>query len=233
MSGPAIVLSARARSALERPRHPLVAERRPAEVVGGIGHAADGGAEADDIAPGGRIAEGPAGVGAAGDRHHAAGERDRCTAGGAATGFREVVGVAGCAEDTVEGLRAGAELGDVGFAEEDGAGGAHARDEQVVVCGDVVFEEGRAEGGADAGGFEEVLVRDGQTMQGAERFATRLHLVGAGCVCGGLVGDQGDDGVDLRIDAIDLLEVLGKSFASRKLFGSDQGRHLDRRGEAE
>jgi hypothetical protein len=27
--------------------------------------------------------------------------------------------------------------------------------------------------------------------------------------------------------------VLGKSFASRKLFGSDQCRHLDRGGEAE
>ena len=99
--------------------------------------------------------------------------------------------------------------------------------------GTLSLKRGRAEGSADAGGFEEVLVGDGQTMQGAERFATRLHLVGAGCVCGGLFGDQGDDGVDLRIDAIDLLEVLGESFASRKLLGSDQDRHLDRRGEAE
>ena len=211
----------------------MVAERRPAEVARGIGHAADGGAEADDIAPGGGIAERAAGVGAAGDGHHAAGERDRCTAGGAAAGFREVVGIVGCAEDTVEGLRAGTELGDVGFAEEDGAGGAHARDEQVVLGGDVVLEEGRAEGGADAGGFDEVLVGDGQTVQRTEGFATRLHLVGAGCGCGCLVGDERDDGVDLRIDAIDLLEVLGKSFASRKLLGADQGRHLDRRGEAE
>jgi hypothetical protein len=70
-------------------------------------------------------------------------------------------------------------------------------------------------------------------MEGAERFATRLHLVGTGCVCGGLVCKQSDDGVDLRIDAIDLLEVLGESLASRKPFGSDQGRHLDRGGEAE
>ena len=190
MSGPAMVLSARARSAAGAAEASVGPERRPTEVVRGIGHAADGGTEADDIAPGGRIAEGPAGVRAAGDRHHAAGERDRCTAGGAAASFRQVVRVARCAEDTVEGLRAGTELGDVGFAEEDGAGGAHARDEQVVLCGDVVFEEGRAEGGADAGGFEEVLVRDGQTMQRTEDFATRLHLVGAGCGCGGLVRDQ-------------------------------------------
>jgi hypothetical protein len=105
----------------------------------------------------------------------------------------------------VEGLRAGTELGDVGFAEEDGAGGAHARDEQVVVCGHVVFEEGRAEGGADAGRFEEVLVRDGQAMQRTEDFAMRLHLIGAGCSCGCLVGDERDNGVDLRIDTIDLL----------------------------
>jgi hypothetical protein len=70
-------------------------------------------------------------------------------------------------------------------------------------------------------------------VEGTEGFAARLHLIGAGCVCGGLFGDKGDDGINLRIDAIDLLEVLGESFASRKLFGSDQGRPLDRRGEAE
>ena len=64
----------------------------------------DGRAEADDIAPCGRIAEGPARVGAAGNGHHAAGERDGCTAGGTAAGFRQVVRVAGWTEDTVEGL---------------------------------------------------------------------------------------------------------------------------------
>jgi len=165
--------------------------------------------------------------------HHAAGERDRCTAGGAAAGFGEVVGIVGCAEDTVEGLRAGTEFGDVGFSEEDGASGAHARDEQVVLRGDVVFEEERTIGSADAGGVNEVFVRDGQTMQRAEDFATRLHLVGASRGRGGLIGDEGDDGVDLRIDTIDLLEVLGESFASGKLLSSDQGGHLHRRGEAE
>jgi hypothetical protein len=71
-------------------------------------------------------------------------------------------------------------------------------------------------------------VRYGQTVQRTEGFATRLHFVGVGGCCGCLVGDQGDNGVDLRIDTIDLLEVFGKSFASRKLPCSDHGRHLDR-----
>jgi len=65
MSGPAIVLSARARSALERPRHPLVASVDQPKWLDGLAHGRWR-AEADDIAPGGRIAEGPAGVGAAG-----------------------------------------------------------------------------------------------------------------------------------------------------------------------
>jgi hypothetical protein len=46
-------------------------------------------------------------------------------------------------------------------------------------------------------------------MQRAQRFAPRLHLVGA---CGSLEGhlsDKGYDSVDLGIDAVDLLEVLG------------------------
>jgi hypothetical protein len=66
----------------------------------------------------------------------------------------------GCAEDLVEGLRACTEFRDVGLAEEDGAGSAHARDQQVIFRGDVVFEKRRAIGGADAGGIDQVLVRD-------------------------------------------------------------------------
>ena len=70
-------------------------------------------------------------------------------------------------------------------------------------------------------------------MQGAEGFATRLHLVGASGCCGCLVGDEGDNGVDLRIDAINLLEMFGKGFTSRELLSSDHGRYLDSRGKAE
>jgi hypothetical protein len=76
-------------------------------------------------------------------------------------------------------------------------------------------------------------VRDGQTVKRTKRLAMRLQLVGAHCCCSCLVGDKRDNGVDLRIDTIDLFKVLGKSFARRKLFGSDQGRHLHRRSKAE
>ena len=98
------------------------AEGGPAESDFGIGHAADGRTEADDVAEGGGIAEGAAGVGAAGDGNEAAGEGDGGAAGGSTAGFGEVVGIAGRAEDTVEGLGAGTEFGRVGFAEGDGSG---------------------------------------------------------------------------------------------------------------
>ena len=71
-----MVLSASARSAVERPRHPLVLRVDQANPGLGIRHAADGGAEADDVAEGGGIAQRTAGVRAAGDGHHAAGEGD-------------------------------------------------------------------------------------------------------------------------------------------------------------
>jgi len=80
------------------------------------------------------------------------------------------------------------------------------------VRGDVVFEKGRAEGGADAGGFEEVLVATGRPCRG-RAFRRAPASRRRGLRLRGLVGDQGDDGVDLRIDAIDLLEVLLQRFA--------------------
>ena len=104
--------------------------------------------------------------------------------------FVEIVGIMGCTEDGVEGLRAGAELGSVGFADEDSSGSAHARHEQVVLGGNMVLEERRAVGGADAGGIDEVFVGDGQAMQRTQRLAMRLHLVGARCRCGCLVRDR-------------------------------------------
>ena len=84
--------------------------------------------------------------------------------------LRQVVGIASCAEDGVEGLRAGAEFGRIGLADDDCAGAPHALDDDVVFGGDVVLEERRAEGGADAAGFEQVLVRDGQAVQRAQAF---------------------------------------------------------------
>ena len=62
----------------------------------------------------------------------------------------------------------------------------------------------------------------GRPWRRAERLVAGLHFVGAGGRCGGELGDEGDDGVDLGIDAFDLFEVRGKGFAGGELLGSDQ-----------
>ena len=98
-------------------------------------------------------------------RHHAAGDRGRRAAAAAARRARRVVGVAGRAEDGVEGLRAGAELGRVRLADDDRAGAAQARDEQRVRGRDVVAVDRRAVGRPHAGGVLEVLDRDRQAVQ--------------------------------------------------------------------
>ena len=74
---------------------------------------------------------------------------------------------------------------------------------------------------------------DGQAMERAKLLAARLHLVGLGGVGSGHLGDQCNDGVDLRIDAVDLFEALGEGFAGGELLRANQLGHLDRRGEAE
>ena len=104
--------------------------------------------------------------------------------------LRQVVGIVRRAEDSVECLRAGAEFGRVGFADDDGAGAPHALDDDVVFGGDVVLVERRAEGGADAAGLDQVLVGDGQAVQRAQRLAARLHLVGLGGGFGSHLGTR-------------------------------------------
>src|SRR5438067_2955361 len=139
----------------------------------------------------------------------------------------------GCAEDTIEGLRSGAELRSVGLADDDGAGLTHARDQQVILGRHVVFVDRRPEGGSDPRGINEVLVRNRQTVEWAKRLTARLCLVRPGCGCGSFFGGQRNDCVDLRIDTIDLLKVLGKSFAGGELLSPDERGHLDCRGETE
>jgi hypothetical protein len=64
-----------------------------------------------------------------------------------------------------------AELGGVGLAHPDRAGGAHAGSEQRVLAGDVVGEQGRAERRDQALGVEQVLVGGRQAVQRPDRAA--------------------------------------------------------------
>ena len=94
----------------------------------------------------------------------------------------EVVGVARDAEDGVEGLRAGAELRRVRLADDDRARAAQPLDDQRVRVGHVVAVDRRAVGRAQPRRVDEVLDRDRQPVQRAERVAARERRVG-GAAC--------------------------------------------------
>src|SRR5206468_2924175 len=126
------------------------AERKPAKCRLWIWHAAERRTESNYVAEGGRIAQRAGHIRPARHGNHATGERNGRSTGRATTGLADVIGIACCAEHRIEGLRARSELGRVGLADNDRAGPAHAVDEQVVLCGDVVFVNAGAEGGSYA-----------------------------------------------------------------------------------
>ena len=198
----------------------------------GFGTRPIGRPEADHVAECGGIAQRTAGIGAAGNGHEPAGQRDGGAAGGSAAGLRQVVGIVRRAEDLVERLRSRAEFRRVGLADGDRARAPHPFDDDIVFGGDVVFIERRSKCGADAAGFQQVLVRDRQTMQRPQRLFVRLHLIGLRGGVGGHFRHQSHDGIDLRVYALDLLQVRGQRFARRQLLRADQPGHLDRARKA-
>ncbi len=74
----------------------------------------------------------------------------------------------------------------------------------------------------------EVLVRHRQAVQDAERTATRSCLVRARGVSHGAIGNEGDDRVDLRVDALDAREVRGHDIARGDVLASNARSQLDR-----
>ena len=129
-----------------RPIGPSVLELRDPDVGGRPArHAALARPEAEDVVPAGRVAQAAHEVAAVGDRQHVRRERDRRAAAAAARRLRAVERVARDAEHLVEGVRAEAELGRVGLADDDAAGRLHALDHQRVVVGHAVGEQRRAE----------------------------------------------------------------------------------------
>ena len=132
--------------------------------------------------------------------------------------FVEVVRIARRAEHGVERLRSGAELRRVRLADGDRAGRADPRHDERVARRHVVAVERRAARRADARRVDEILVRDRQAVQHAERAAARRSLrrpCAASAIA--LLGDERDDGVDLRVDALDLRQVRGHDLARRHL----------------
>ena len=113
-------------------------------------------------------------------------------------------GVFACADEAV--------FGAVCFAEDDASVFEDAVEECGVVEWDVVFEDYGPAGGADATGHLVVFDGDGKAVERSEIIAVHDCLFGGFClVQSDVVGDE-EEGVQLRVDALDAVEEESGQF---------------------
>jgi len=121
----------------------------------------------------------------------------------------QVVRIQRGAEHLVERLAARGEFRSVGLAEGDRARGLEALHQQVVLAGNVVRVDRRAERRADSLRDDGFLVGDRQTRErarivGARARALRVQLFR---LLQRRLREEGDDGVHLGVHALDLRDV--------------------------
>ena len=107
------------------------------------------------------------------------------------------------------------------------------RDDQRVGRRHVIAVEPRSARRADAGRVDQILVRDRQPVQHAERAATCGLLVRARRVGQRAFGHQRDDGVDLGVDALDPRQMRRHDVAGGHLLAAQTLHQLDRREVAQ
>ena len=130
----------------------------------GIGQPALGRLEPDDIVETRRYAARACGVGTEGEGRQTTGDHAGRTGAGTAADVIRVEAVRHRAVRRAGADQAGGELVEVGLADEDGAGGAQARDHASVGLG-LVGELGAGGGGRPAGGVDIVLDGEGHAVQ--------------------------------------------------------------------
>ena len=205
----------------------LDAQRRPRGRRWPCRHASRRRPHADDAAEARGIAERAAHVAAVGNRQHPGRERDRRAAAASAAGPGAVMRIQRGSEHRIERLRAGAELRRVRLADDDRARLPQALDDQRVFRRNEVLENRRPERRPDAFGRLQILVRDRQAVERTDEAAVGEILVGLPCVIKRLIGNQGHDRVQSRIDALDLREVSADDVASGYFPCAKPPRELD------
>ncbi len=196
------------------------------EVEGEDASAADatvGGLEAYGVAEGGGDADGAPGVAAHGHEAEVGGDGGTGATGGAAG---DAIGIPGVADGAEVGVRRGDAIGEfvhVGFAEEDGAGGGEFFGDGGVGGGEVVLEEQGAEGGADTFSFEDVFEGDGDAVEGAAGEADGEFAVGLVGLGEGVVGGDGEEGVEAGVVLLDAGETGFGESAGGGSFGAELG----------
>jgi hypothetical protein len=146
----------------------------------------------------------------------------RGAARGAAARAAVIVRVAGAAVHRVAALIVRQELGDVGAAEQDRAGGAQAPHHRTVALRPVVGERLRPHGGQDAGDFVAVLERKRHTVQRPPDFAARERRVGLARTLSRAIEVERDHGVEARIALRDALRVQVERFQRGALALADR-----------
>ena len=139
----------------------------------GARHPPDGRLQPEEAGVRGGPPDRAAAVGAERQRRHAARDRRDGAAARSAGRQRRVPGVARRAEERVVGVALQGQLGDIGLAEDDGAGAAQPRHRQLVGVRNEVGVEPRAPGRAQAPDEQVVLDRHRNAVEGAQRRALR------------------------------------------------------------
>ena len=169
-------------------------------------------------------------VAAVGDRQHAQRDRDAGAAARSARGLALVVGVERAAEHVVVGVGAEPEFRRVGLADDDGAGALHALDHDGVGGRHEILEDARALRGADALGRGQVLDRLREAVHPAADIRRAQARSSRALACAQQIAAvlQRDDGVDLGIERVDVVEVGVHHLDAGHLLGLDRARQRER-----
>ena len=122
-------------------------------------HPALTGAQTKHIVPARRVAQTAHEIRTIGHGQQAQRQRHGSAATAATGGARSVEGIAGDAENFVEGMRAQAKFRRVALANDDAAGALHALHHQAVLLRDKAAHEGRAQCGRNTGAVGQILDR--------------------------------------------------------------------------
>jgi len=170
---------------------------------GRAGYRSGGGLDRCDAAAVRRVAQGPAQVVAQAERAHPGGQGRGFAAAGPARGALRVPWVAGQAVQGRVGVGAQGEVRQVGPAERDRAGRAQPFHLRGVDRGDRLSQGRDPLRGRGARQVDVLLDRDRDAMQRAEPGAVRHRAVGQVGSGEGLVRQEADDGVEVRVDRLD------------------------------
>jgi len=194
---------------------------------GGGGHRPGGGLDRCHAAAVRRIAQRSAEVVAQAERTHPGGQGRGFAAARPARGTLRVPRVAGQAMQRRVGVDAQAEVRQVGTADGDRAGRAQLFHLRGVDRGDRLSQGRDRLGSGGARQVDVLLDRARDAVQRAKAGAVRHRPVGRVRGREGLVWEEADDGVELRVDRLDAIQVRLDNLAAVDFAIADQSREFD------